>query len=62
MNKQIESIVLQNSKKQRLRIYAMIDNNTFCIGLDGEEDHFEFKDTDADEIIEALRTIVDVLA
>jgi|CXWL01.1.fsa_nt_gi hypothetical protein len=59
MKKQTESIVLENKTGQRLRIYKVDGSDTFCIGIEGESDHFEFQSRDADEIKAAIGVIVD---
>jgi len=58
---QIESVVLTNNEKQRLRIYAVENAATpeFCIGVDGDgQDHFSFSANDSKAIINAIIDIV----
>ena len=63
MKKQIETIILENKSKQRLRIYKIENSNSFCIGLeDDEADHFEFEAADAEEITKAINSVVDSFA
>ena len=59
MKKIIESVVLENKNGQRLRIYKIENGNTFCIGLEGESDHFEFEANEADDICNAIGKVVD---
>jgi hypothetical protein len=62
MKKQTESIVLENESGQRLRIYKVDGVDKFCIGLEGETDHFEFEVKDAEEITRAIDIVVDSFA
>lgn len=62
MKRQIESITLQNDKGQRLRIYVVDGSNTFCIGMEGDNERFEFAARDADEINKAIDVVVDSFA
>ena len=59
MKKQIESIILENKNKQRLRIYKCENSNSFFVGLEDAEDHFEFDIESAEEITQAINQIVD---
>ena len=59
MKKIIESVVLENKNRQRLRIYKIENGNTFCIGLEGENDHFDFEANEADDICNAIGKVVD---
>jgi hypothetical protein len=58
MQKTIESIILQNDKGQRLRIYKVEDGDTYCIGVEDGDDHFEFSSEEAQEVCNALGKIV----
>lgn len=60
MKSQTESIVLTNNKGTRLRIYKIEGDGPigFCIGVEGDAEHFEFLGGDADEIIKAINTVV----
>ena len=60
MKTQTESLILTNDEGQVLRIYKVENTeNAFCIGLDGADDHFSFKAEDADELTNAISTVVD---
>ena len=60
MKKQIESIILENTNGQRLRIYKVDGNRplSFCIGVEGDETHFEFTVDDAETIVAAINSVV----
>lgn len=58
MKKQIESIVLENKTKQRLRVYRVENADKFCIGTD-DGDHFVFEASDADDITCAINEVVE---
>ncbi len=62
MKIQTEGIVLENKSKQRLKIYKINDSDSFCIGLEGENEHFEFMGSDADEITNSINIIVNSFA
>jgi hypothetical protein len=59
MKKIIESVVLENKNGQRLRIYRIEGGSTFCIGIEGGDDHFEFEENEADDICNAIGKVVD---
>jgi hypothetical protein len=59
MKKIIESVVLENKIGQRLRIYKIENGDNFCIGIEGESDHFEFEAPEADDICSAIGNVVD---
>jgi len=59
MRKQIEVIILENKAGQRFRIYKVENANLFCMGLEGDNDHFEFETSEAKEIIESVESVVD---
>ena len=60
MRKQVESIILENTGDQRLRIYKVGGDGTpiFCIGVEGDETHFEFTASEAETITEAINSVV----
>lgn len=60
MRRQIESIILENTSDQRLRIYKVEGDGTpiFCIGVEGDETHFEFIASKAKTITEAINSVV----
>ena len=62
MIKQIESVILENKTGRRLRIYKVENSNSFCIGLEDGNDHFEFEVGDAEEITNAINVVVDSFA
>ncbi len=62
MKKQTESIVLENKDLQRLRIYKVEGGDTFCIGIEGENEHFEFMASDAQEIKKSIDEVVCLFA
>lgn len=57
MKKQIESIVLENDKKQKLRINS-IGSTSFCIEVEGDYDYFEFKAEELIQIIDSINSVV----
>ena len=59
MKRTIESVVLENDKGQRLRLYKVDGGNTYCIGGDDADDHFEFTAREAAEICNAIGSLVD---
>jgi hypothetical protein len=58
MKKNIESIVLTNSKAESLRIYQVEGSSEFCIGMEGS-DHFSFTAVEAKEIVQAITEVVE---
>ncbi len=64
MKKQTESMVLENKEGLRLRIYKVEGDGpiSFCIGVDGDETHFEFGAGDAEQITAAIDVVVDSFA
>lgn len=58
MKKQIESIVIENKNKHRLRIYRVEHTDKFCIGSEDGE-HFVFEAGDADDITSAINEVVE---
>lgn len=58
MQTQTESVILINDRKQKLRIHRVENTNTFCIGMEDAEDHFEFAPGDAQEITNAINVVV----
>jgi hypothetical protein len=58
MKQIIESVVLENDKGQRLRLYKVDGGNTYCIGGDAD-DHFEFTAREAEDICNAIGSLID---
>ena len=58
MKQTIESVVLDNEKGQRLRIYKVEGSDTYCIGVEDGDDHFEFSSEEAQEVCNALGKVV----
>ncbi len=60
MKQEIESIVLENKGGQRLRIYRVEGScDEYCIGLDGESDHFVFTAEESVIIRESIERVID---
>ena len=59
MRQIIQCIILENEKGQRLRIYKVEGSDTFCIGTEGEDDHFEFTANAADDICNAISRVIE---
>lgn len=58
MKQEFESIILENDKGQRLRVYKVENCDEFCIGLENDEsDHFLFNLDDVETIISAIKCV-----
>ncbi|NCQ52047.1 hypothetical protein GW796_09160 [archaeon] len=60
MKTQTESIILTNKEGQQLRIYKLEGEGPllFCLGIDGDSEHFRFSADDAEYITKEVDVVV----